>query len=112
MITVLGIGGTFQIGFQISTITYMSQVGKDAHMAHCLTVALSLHSCLRMLLSGIWKRFNYTILPSLFFPITMLSCKAEHVKALKIEEKRENIKLLIELFLRRCTLSGVSSASL
>ena len=31
MITVLGIGGTFQIGFQISTITYMSQVGKDAH---------------------------------------------------------------------------------
>ncbi|XP_054501669.2 solute carrier family 2, facilitated glucose transporter member 11-like [Agelaius tricolor] len=25
MITVLGIGGTFQIGFQISTITYMSQ---------------------------------------------------------------------------------------
>lgn len=31
MIAILGIGGTFQIGFQISTITYMSQVGKDAH---------------------------------------------------------------------------------
>lgn len=31
MIAVLGIGGTFQNGFQVSTITYMSQVGKDSH---------------------------------------------------------------------------------
>jgi len=31
MLVVLGIGGTFQVGFQTSTITYMSQVSEEAH---------------------------------------------------------------------------------
>lgn len=69
MITVLGIGGTFQIGFQISTITYMSQVG-EAAPGTVLMRALGPHCCLRLLL---WhsEGFDHSILLS--FPISMLS---------------------------------------
>lgn len=106
MIPVLGIGGTFQIGFQVSTITYTSQVGKDA----CGTVingGTESTFLLRMLLSSSQQGFNHSILLSWFFPITVLSCKAEHANVLKIEEKRETCKLLF--IDRRHTLTGVAS---
>lgn len=51
MVIVLGIGGTFQIGFQISTITYMNQVGKSSHsrLVNGITnsTSLSWHAPLR-----------------------------------------------------------------
>lgn len=81
MISVLGIGGTFQIGFQISSITYMSQVGKDEFntLVNSGTESTSL---LRMLLSGSQRGFNRSLL------MIHSHChdKAEHVEVLKTEE--------------------------
>lgn len=108
MIPVLGIGGTFQIGFQVSTITYTSQVGKDAR-GTLINGDTESTFLLRMLLSSSQQGFNHSILLSWFFPITMLSCKAEHAKVLKIEEKRDLQAVVYRLFLRRHTLTGVAS---
>lgn len=78
-------------------------------MAHWLTAALSLHFCLRMLLSGSQQGFNHSILLSCFIPIAVLLCKAEHIKLLKIGKKRDISKLLlIQLPLRRHTLTEVA----
>lgn len=65
----------------------MSQVGKD-ELDTLVNSGTESTYLLKMLLSGSQRGFNRSLLLSRFIPIAVLSCKAEHVEALKTEEKR------------------------
>lgn len=106
MIAVLGIGGTFQIGFQISTITYMSQVGKDAHGT---LVHRSTESPLLPEGPPLAFRKGFITVFSSRFPFAIMKNRACQSVA---KRKREICRLLlIELFLKRHTLTWVASVS-
>lgn len=105
MIAVLGIGGTFQIGFQISTITYMSQVGKN----ECENTGSTLLTEDAPLA---FRKGLITVFSS-HFPFAMLCYHEKQNMSKCCKQKKTEIckLLLIELFLRRHTLTRVASVS-
>lgn len=110
MIVVLGIGGTFQIGFQISTITYMSQVGKDAHGT--LVNESTESPVLPEAASLAFTKALITVFSYYFPPAVLFYHEEQSMSKCCKQKKREICKLLlIEQFLRRHTLTRVASIS-
>lgn len=85
MIFILGIGGSLQVGLQISMITYASVVSGLKQLEYYLVVcAMGLHASLRMLLQGNSPSVCIATIP----PFSILSCKSVFLKVYKIIERR------------------------